>query len=110
MGFDSDFDSKRLTMLAQQHFSTRPVHGIMIFSASEDHLIDWMRWKFSDVDYKFIKECGFRNLLLMLLDTLIEYRNIHNQPNASHGVVNISGQSADITWISSDDFERMCKE
>jgi hypothetical protein len=97
-------------MLVNQHLRDHPVQGQIIFSADDEHRLEWCRWRFKNADYEFFKDCGFRYHLMALMDQLIEYRHSYNQPNSDHGIIDISGQSVSIRWVDSDEVEQVCAQ
>jgi len=106
--FDNQFESRRLAMLVNQHLKERPLQGRILFSADDEHRLEWSRWKFEDADYKFLKDCGFRAHAMELMDQFIEYRHRYNQPDSDHGIIEITGDSVSIRWVDRDTFEQAC--
>lgn len=105
---DNNFESEQLTTLVSLYLKDHPIKGQIIFSASNEHRLEWCRWKFEDTDYQFLKNCGFRSCAMELIDQLIEYRYHYSQPNSDHGLIDISGESISIRWVDLNTVEQAC--
>lgn len=108
MSYDSEFDQARLDQLADQYLADRNINGqVFFFSESEGNRLDNATWRFEDDDHKLLKASGFKIMLMELLDTLLIYRGRNNQPNASQGVVEISGDKMSIEWLPKETAEAL---
>jgi hypothetical protein len=108
--FDHGFEERRLAMLADQHLKEHPVYGQIIFSADEEHRLQWCRFRFSDDVQEYLNECGFRDHVMGLMDNCIEYRHMHNQPDSDHGVIDVLGTSMNIRWVDEATMEALCDQ
>lgn len=106
MNTDSSFAQNRLVQLTEQLLSGRPVTGDIIFLADEEAPeVSGATWRFEDDDHAFLKESGFRFMLMELLDTLIRHRAEEGQ-SPLQGIIHLENSSPSIDWLTVEQAEK----
>lgn len=107
MNPELSFAQNRLNQLTEQLLSETPVTGDIIFSADEDACgVSGATWRFEDKDHTLLKDCGFRFMLMELLDVLIKHRTNEGHRDTLNGIVHLEKSSPGIHWLNSDEAEQ----
>jgi hypothetical protein len=98
--FDHSFEENRINQLVKQFLLSEEIKGTVVFGCLEkENILNYSTWFFDDDTNKNLKESGFRDLLLRLIDNLREYRASFNLPLARDGIIEIYKSSASISWL-----------
>lgn len=98
--FDSDFESNRLAMLAQQYPEIVSANGRVIFNADADEdRLSGTRWRADEDIFVQLAESGFKHHLMELLDIFIIYRGQCNELPKEEGIVRFGDGKLVIEWL-----------
>lgn len=104
--FDPRFEESRINQLVKQFLLTEEIQGTVVFGCLEKvNILTYSSWFFDNDTNENLKESGFRDLLLRLIDNLREYRASFNLPFARDGVIEIYQSSASISWLKDGEAE-----
>jgi len=106
MNNELSFAQSRLNQLTEQLLSETSVTGDVVFFAAEDAIgISGATWRFEDEDHCILKECGFKFMLMELLDVLIKDRANEGHSDTLHGIVRLHASSPLIDWLTAEQAE-----
>lgn len=79
--FDPDFETLRLSMLAEQYADQLQEEGEILFKAEHDeNYVSHARWFVGELErFQAMSDSGFKLHMMGLLDNLVEYRTRSNQ-------------------------------
>lgn len=99
--FDPDFETLRLSMLAEQYADQLQEAGEILFKAEQDeNYVSHARWFVGEQErFQAMSDSGFKLHLMGLLDNLVEYRIQFNQPPMREGKVQITAGQLLIEWL-----------
>lgn len=101
------FAQSRLNQLTEQLLSETTVTGDIIFFADEDAAgISGATWRFEDEDHRLLQECGFKFMLMELVDILIKDRASEGHGDALHGIIRLQASSPVIDWFTAEQAEK----
>lgn len=107
MSNNLSFDQNRLNQLTEQLLSETPVTGDIVFFADEDAVgISGATWRFEDEDHALLQDCGFKFMLMELLDILIKHRASKGHKNTLNGRVQLNASSSGIHWLTAEEAEK----
>lgn len=99
MDNDLSFAQNRLNQLTEQLLAETPITGDIVFFADEDAGgISGATWRFEEEDQAFLKECGFRFMLMELLNILIKHRAREGDAPLN-GIVHLENSVPEISWL-----------
>lgn len=106
MNQELSFDQFRLRQLTDQLLSEKSIDGKIIFFADVDAgRISHSTWWFNDNDQAYLKKCGFRFMLMELLDILIIHRASEGYEETLCGSIHLVASSPGIHWLTSEQAE-----
>lgn len=100
--FDKQFEAMRLSMLAEQYAEVCKTSGVIEFLA--DHTLDGVAetcFLFEPLQINAMRESGYMNEMVMLLDIFIQYRCRHQILPRQFGVVTLENGVMSIQWYRS---------
>lgn len=104
--FDPEFEGQRLNQLVNQLISSDEITGNIVFGCiGEDSTGIHSTWFFEKNIYATLKESGFKDMLISLLDVLIRYRTSFNMQHANEGVIKLHNSTATLTWLKNGEAE-----
>ena len=108
--YDASFEMKRLSQLFSKYISEQKIVGKISFrSLNRDHCIDSIRFSIDDPSYVYLKESGFNNLLIELLDDMSTYRYRFNIEPYNGGIIDFFENKMTITWLTEENAELLFK-
>jgi len=107
MNKNLSFAENRLNQLTDQLLSETSVTGSIVFFADEEAGgISGATWRFDEEDHTFLKESGYKLLLMELLDILIQHRASEGDADTLCGLVHLDASSPEIHWLTSEEAEK----
>ena len=107
MHTETSFAERRLVQLTEQLLSDTSITGEIIFLADEGQLgVSGATWRFDDKDHAFLKESGFRFMLMELLNILIKQRSEEGH-SPLHGIIHLENSSPDIDWLTVEQAQKL---
>lgn len=99
--FDPNFETLRLSMLAEQYADQLQEAGEILFKAEPDeNYVSHARWFVGEQErFQAMSDSGFKLHLMGLLDNLVEYRIQFNQQPMREGKVQITAGQLFIEWL-----------
>lgn len=108
---DTDTFTAQVIKLARSSFHDLSVSGEVIFGArGSDYRLDVSTWCMDDSVYLKLKESGFRDGLLRLLDQMMTLRASENMGHFRDGVVRINNLDITIEWLDRETAECLLEE
>lgn len=99
--FDPDFETLRLSMLAEQYADQLQEAGEIFFKAEHDeNHVSHARWFVGELErFQAMSDSGFKLHMMGLLDNLVEDRIQYNQHPMREGKVQIAAGKLIIEWL-----------
>lgn len=108
--YDFSFENMRLLKLSDKFLAEKIISGKITFrSLNHDHSIDSIRFTFNEYDYIYLKESGFNELIINLLDNFSSYRYQFNIKPYSGGIISVEESKLTIAWLDDKTIESLFK-